>query len=139
MNTIGSMAIEYYNDIKESKLIKALTIIAMIAAMLFIAITPAFAADGEQITTAYKSLAQSLFTLIQGLFACTCCVVILISLFLMLIATDDRGVQSGIHRIKVAIACLVVAFLVPFIIQKVLAALSGGNSSGDIQNLELPS
>lgn len=134
---VGFAAIGVKKEIGQNRMVK---ILMLVIAGVFIAcsILPVFAADNSSISTAYKSLAQSLFELLQGLFACTCCVVILVSLFLMLIATGDREVQSGVHRIKVAVACLVVAYLVPFIIQKVLDALSGSNSSNDIQNLTLP-
>lgn len=107
----------------------------MLASAMAASMSPVFAAG--DIKSAYVDLANTFFQLIQSLFGVTCCVVVLVSLFLMLIATDDRGVQSGIHRIKIAVACLVIAYLVPFIIQKILDALKGNNST-TINNLDLP-
>ncbi|MGO5336809.1 hypothetical protein ACTQZS_08355 [Bilifractor sp. LCP19S3_H10] len=123
--------IDEWNNSKIGKIAGGIMMLSAVATSM----SPVFASG--DIKSAYVDLANTFFQLIQSLFGVTCCVVVLVSLFLMLIATDDRGVQSGIHRIKIAVACLVIAYLVPFIIQKILDALKGNNST-TINNLDLP-
>ena len=69
--------------------------------------------------------------------AITACLVIIISIFLIIIATDDRGVQGGIRRIKIAIVCLILAYVVPSVIVTIasLAQENGSSSIDEVMNL----
>lgn len=96
---------------------------------MYMAIMWAPAATDSGVAGSVASLAKNAYTGIAGIFAIVAALVILISLFLMLIATDERGVQAGIHRIKIALVCLVAAVLVPTIVNTATTAAQNGNAT----------
>lgn len=97
----------------------------LVAATVFV---PVFA-DTKDFSIGYRESINEVFKLLQGLFGVTACLVILINLFLMLVATDDKGISGGIHRIKIAIVCVIGAYLVPLIVTKIATSAKSNGSS----------
>ena len=106
------------------------------AAMMVLMMQTVYADDAGFVSIS-KSIVGDIFRTVQSVMAITACLVIIISIFLIIIATDDRGVQGGIRRIKIAIVCLILAYVVPSVIVTIasLAQENGSSSIDEVMNL----
>jgi hypothetical protein len=117
------------NDAEIKTGIRIVCVVGLLAYMAATLFVPVFA-DTKDFSVGYRESVNEVFKLLQGLFGVTACLVILINLFLMLVATDDKGISGGIHRIKIAIVCVIGAYLVPLIVTKIaLSAKANGSSN----------
>lgn len=72
------------------------------------------------VTDATKEMVSTAYTGIAGIFSIVAALVILINLLLIMTATDERSISTGFGRIKMALICLVIAILLPTIINSAI-------------------